>query len=72
MDLSHLAARQHERISTDCEEAEEEIKRLREALVPMEAWVSHALSVMKDRRLVSLDQIEDGDAILTMAREALK
>jgi hypothetical protein len=32
MDLSHLAERPHERISTDCEEAEAEIKRLRAAL----------------------------------------
>jgi hypothetical protein len=48
-----------------------ELERVKEALTPMEAWMSHAISVMKDRRLVSLDQIEDGDAILELARAAL-
>ncbi len=33
MDLSHLAARTHERVSTDCEEAEAEIKRLTEQVM---------------------------------------
>jgi hypothetical protein len=48
-----------------------ELGRVKAALMPMEAWMSHAISVMKDRRLVSLDQIEDGDAILELARAAL-
>lgn len=33
LDLSHLGKRTHEPISTDCEEAENEIRRLRDQLV---------------------------------------
>lgn len=48
-----------------------EVVQLRSALETMEAWMTHAISVMKDRRLVSTDQIEDGEAILGIARRAL-
>lgn len=48
-----------------------ENRRLRAALDPMEAWASHALSIVKDRRIPSDDSVSDGEAIIELARQAL-
>lgn len=49
-----------------------ELAETRAAIEAMEAWMTHAISVMQDRRLVSQDQIEDGLSILALARTALE
>jgi hypothetical protein len=43
----------------------------RGALAAAEAWMSHILDIIADRRVPSMDRIADGVAVLMMLREAL-
>lgn len=52
-------------------DAQEREARLREALEPLEAWATHILGIVKDRRIPSSDGISDGEAIIALARAAL-
>jgi hypothetical protein len=50
---------------------DQEIERLRAVLEPLEAWATHVMGIVQDRRIPSADSIADGNAILAMARAAL-